>query len=144
MSTLCGLSSKYANYPADKKGVFHAHLTLLDIHAATIARDLCVFLLLGELAWHTVGAATAMEIKATLMYIYCGVVMPSYCYARYVLRSHDAAVSIHSLTISVIAGSRGCFETCDDGWHCRTRISPFVYMSPRTLSPRYWPYSTSG
>ncbi|TFK84367.1 hypothetical protein K466DRAFT_625040 [Polyporus arcularius HHB13444] len=82
MSTLCGLSSKYANFPADKKGVFQAHLTLLDIHAATIARDLCIFLLLGELAWHTVGAATAMEIKATLMYIYCGVVMPSYCYAR--------------------------------------------------------------
>ncbi|RPD61780.1 hypothetical protein L226DRAFT_506692 [Lentinus tigrinus ALCF2SS1-7] len=81
MSTLCGLASVFEKFPEARRAVFHTHLTLLDIHAATIARDLTMFLLLDQLN-HTKNATARLEIKATLMYIFCGVAMPSYCYRR--------------------------------------------------------------
>ncbi|KAI0719798.1 hypothetical protein C8T65DRAFT_802334 [Cerioporus squamosus] len=95
MSTLCGLSSTYSKLPEAKRGVFRAHLTLLDIHAATLARDLCIFLLLDQLN-HTSDATAKTEIKATLMYIFCGAVMPPYCYDRLQALLKDLKVQITS------------------------------------------------
>ncbi|RDX52493.1 hypothetical protein OH76DRAFT_161993 [Lentinus brumalis] len=83
MATLCGLSTAYSYLPEEEKPIFHAHLTLLDINATTIARDLCFFLLLHELNSTSGSDAIARaEIKATLMYMFCGVVMPPYCFDR--------------------------------------------------------------
>ena len=66
-----------------KQSQFHAHLTLLDFHDATIARDLCVLMLLHWLN-NTTDTIEQAEIKATLMYTFCGVAMPDYCYDRWV------------------------------------------------------------
>ncbi|KAI0719796.1 hypothetical protein C8T65DRAFT_736355 [Cerioporus squamosus] len=81
LATIRGLSTACSNLPKAKKAKFHAHLTLLDINATMIARDLCVFLLLHELN-NTSDATARAEIKATLMYMFCGAAMPSYCYDR--------------------------------------------------------------
>ena len=81
MATLCGLASTFDQVSETRRAAFHAHLTLLDIHAATIARDLEMILLLDQLN-HTNDTTARIEIKATLMYVFCGVVMPSYCYDR--------------------------------------------------------------
>ncbi|KAI0357689.1 hypothetical protein OH77DRAFT_1502792 [Trametes cingulata] len=79
--TLSGLHDAYKALPKAKRVLLHAHLTMLDIHDATIARDLCMLILLDQLIT-TTDAATRIEIKATLMYMFLAAVMPSYCYDR--------------------------------------------------------------
>ncbi|KAI0738399.1 hypothetical protein C8Q80DRAFT_1124983 [Daedaleopsis nitida] len=79
--SLCGLSAAYKSLSSRKQAKFHTHMTLLDIHDATIARDLCLFMLLDELN-NTNDASLRVEIKTTLMYMYCCSVMPPYCYTR--------------------------------------------------------------
>ncbi|TFK84364.1 hypothetical protein K466DRAFT_527460 [Polyporus arcularius HHB13444] len=81
LGTLCGLLDGYWKLSKAKQLQFKAHLTLLDIHDATLARDLCLFMLLHELAT-TKDATAKVEIKATLMYMFCGAAMPPYCYER--------------------------------------------------------------
>ena len=56
-------------------------MTLLDIHDATMARNLCVLMLLHHLNLEADAIARA-EIKTTLMYMSCGVAMPRYCHER--------------------------------------------------------------
>ena len=65
----------------NKQSKLRVHMTLLDIHDATIARDLCILMLLHQLNSEPDAIGKA-EIKATLMYTFCGVVMPAYCYDR--------------------------------------------------------------
>ncbi|KAH9903204.1 hypothetical protein C8Q73DRAFT_673716 [Cubamyces lactineus] len=79
--TIVGLYEAYKTLPAPKQAVFHAHLTLLDIHPTAITRDLCMLLLLHEYN-NATDPVARVELKATLMYIFCAGVMPSYCYAR--------------------------------------------------------------
>ena len=81
LGTLSGLYEAYKKLPAAKKAKFKAHLTLLDIHDGTMAIDLCVLTLLDQLSSATDPIVKA-EIQATLMYMFCGAVMPSYCYDR--------------------------------------------------------------
>ncbi|PIL28785.1 hypothetical protein GSI_08829 [Ganoderma sinense ZZ0214-1] len=81
LGTLSGLYEAYKKLPAAKKSKFKAHLTLLDIHDGTMARDLCVLTLLDQLSDASDPIVKA-EIQATLMYMFCGAVMPSYCYDR--------------------------------------------------------------
>ncbi|KAI0719797.1 hypothetical protein C8T65DRAFT_826784 [Cerioporus squamosus] len=66
MASLCGLQKAYSVLPSQKKAAFRAHLTLLDIHEVTIARNLCIFLLIDELN-RTNDTTERTEIKATLM-----------------------------------------------------------------------------
>ena len=82
IGTITGLHKAYGRLTKAKQNQFHAHLTLLDIHDAPIARDLCLFVLLHDLS-QTQDATTKAEIIATIMYMYCGAAMPSYCYNRY-------------------------------------------------------------
>ena len=91
MATLCGTAAAYKKLPKKKGDKLRAHLTLLDIHNAPLARDLCVLMLLDQLN-STKSASVRAEIHATLMYTYCGVVMPSYCYDRCVRREHIFSV----------------------------------------------------
>ncbi|KAI0329760.1 hypothetical protein GY45DRAFT_1279063 [Cubamyces sp. BRFM 1775] len=79
--TIAGLYQAYKALPAPKQAAFHAHLTLLDIHPTAIARDLCMLLLLHEYN-NTTDPIARAEVMATLMYIFCAGVMPSYCYNR--------------------------------------------------------------
>ena len=81
LGTLVGLHEAFQKLPKTKRTQFKAHLTLLDVHDATIARDVCILMLLHALTEASDATARA-EIKATLTYTFCGAAMPSYCYKR--------------------------------------------------------------
>ncbi|KAI0366582.1 hypothetical protein BV20DRAFT_971762 [Pilatotrama ljubarskyi] len=88
LGTIAGVYHAYKKLPKAKQDKFHAHLTLLDIHDATIARDLCVLMLLHQLSEATDSVERA-ELKATLTYTFCGVAMPDYCADRLKAVIHD-------------------------------------------------------
>ncbi|KAI9060061.1 hypothetical protein FKP32DRAFT_1656899 [Trametes sanguinea] len=79
--SLAGLHKAYKKLSKLKKAKFRAHLTLLDVHEGTIARDLCIFMLLQALMDESDPVART-ELQATLTYTYCGAAMPDYCYNR--------------------------------------------------------------
>ncbi len=81
LGTLSGLHLAYKKLAKKKQKRFHAHLTLLDIHDATIARDLSLLMLLHDLN-RTKDPMSRVEINATLMYMFTGMAMPSYCHER--------------------------------------------------------------
>ena len=81
LGTLCGLYLAYNKLSDAKQGRLKAHMTMLDIHEAALARDLCILLLLHQLN-STDDASSRTEILATLTYSFCGVVMPPYCDER--------------------------------------------------------------
>ncbi|KAI0366581.1 hypothetical protein BV20DRAFT_1124210 [Pilatotrama ljubarskyi] len=98
--TLVGLHDAYKKLSKAKRVRLHAHLTMLDIHDATIARDMCMLMLLDQLA-NTTDPAERVEIKATLMYMFLAAVMPSYCYERLlaVMRDLQAQLLAESLDL---------------------------------------------
>lgn len=58
---------------------------MLDIHPTALARDLCVLILFHDLLEaDPKDKILIAELKATIMYTYMGVFMPSYCYSRLV------------------------------------------------------------
>lgn len=60
-------------------------MTLLDIHAGTLARNLCILMLVNRLKSRKVTSMEKIEIKTTIMYTFFGVAMPPYCFERLVL-----------------------------------------------------------
>ncbi|KAF8876829.1 hypothetical protein BD779DRAFT_1677583 [Infundibulicybe gibba] len=68
--------------PRSKRDSFQLHITMLDIHPATLARDLCVMLLLDQLLSVGKDGIEKAEVMATIFYTYVAVVMPSYCETR--------------------------------------------------------------
>lgn len=58
------------------------HFTLLDIHPTVLARDLCMLLLIDELMKDGHDEETRLEIKATLFYMFIGIIVPPYCHSR--------------------------------------------------------------
>ena len=82
LGTLCGLHAAYNNLSQKKSKKFHAHLTILDHYDVMLARVLSVLMLLHQLNTRP-DTTEQLEIQATLMYMYCGVAMPSYCHDRY-------------------------------------------------------------
>ena len=81
--SLCGLHAEYRRLADNKKLDFRVHITALDHHDVMLARDLTVLMLLHQLNTHP-GMVEQDEIQATLMYVYCGMAMPQYCFERYV------------------------------------------------------------
>ena len=81
--TLCGLHSEYKRLADNKKANFRVHITALDHHDVMLTRDLTVLMLLHQLNTRP-GTVQQDEIQATLMYVYCGMAMPQYCFERYV------------------------------------------------------------
>lgn len=79
---MIGLSSAFQKLSKNKRSKFKTHLTLLDIQPTALGRDLCILLLLDELVRKTYDEETTAEIKATIFYIFLGVVIPSYCHKR--------------------------------------------------------------
>lgn len=79
------------------------HITLLDIHAGILARDLCVLMLLDQLRNRKLTSIEKIEIKATLMYTFSGISMPSYSSERSVpsLALRDAIIVLMRLIISL-------------------------------------------
>ncbi|KAJ6568362.1 hypothetical protein DFH09DRAFT_1155208 [Mycena vulgaris] len=82
-STLVGLHRAHKKLDEKRQESLRAHITLLDIHPAALARDLCILLLLEQLVdTPTESSTTRAEILATMFYTFAGVVMPEYCYSR--------------------------------------------------------------
>ncbi|KAH8101280.1 hypothetical protein BXZ70DRAFT_935376 [Cristinia sonorae] len=81
--SIIGLHQAYQKLDETKRSVMKIHLTLLDIHPTALARDVCIFQLLDELKEGGHAEETAAEIKATLFYIFIGIIMPSYCHKRF-------------------------------------------------------------
>lgn len=75
--SIIGLHQAYGRISNNKQAGLHAHFTLLDIHPASLARDLCMLVLLDHL-----DEETRAEVMATLFYIFIGVAIPPYCYNR--------------------------------------------------------------
>ncbi|KAJ7483291.1 hypothetical protein FB451DRAFT_1234002 [Mycena latifolia] len=82
-STLVGLHRAHKKLDKERQEAFRIHITLLDIHPAVLARDLCMLLLLDQLVdTPDVSSTTKAEILSTMFYTFAGVVMPEYCYSR--------------------------------------------------------------
>ncbi|KAJ6507320.1 hypothetical protein C8R47DRAFT_1100924 [Mycena vitilis] len=82
-STLVGLHRAHKKMDRKRQAAFRVHITLLDIHPAALARDLCMLLLLNQLMDTPLeNSETRTELLATLFYTFAGVVMPGYCFSR--------------------------------------------------------------
>ena len=57
-------------------------MTLLDIHPAIMARNLLFFMMIEILVQDTLGADDRLELQATMVYVFIGWIMPSYCEKR--------------------------------------------------------------
>jgi len=76
-------------YKEDPDGFFGAweltntHLTLVDIHPATLARTAVMFSIMYDImSTSVVGDRTRRaELYATLMYLFAGMIIPDYCRA---------------------------------------------------------------
>ncbi|KAI0366579.1 hypothetical protein BV20DRAFT_971757 [Pilatotrama ljubarskyi] len=140
LGTVSGLHKAYRNLPGDKQRLFHAHLTMLDIHDGTVARDLCMLMLLDELT-NASEAGVRTEIIVTLMYTFLAPVMPSYCYDRLqsVMRdlqrrlitkppSVPAWIHVHEEAIPAILGTLQYWLATEKSTH--TMLANHVHRNP--------------
>lgn len=104
------------------------HLTLLDVSDATIARDLCIFMLLDELN-KTTDTTKRMEIKATLMYAFSAPVMPPYCAQRWAPWFPTIYID-HSLSSQVEEFIRRHLQTPH---YQSSRAPPWIHVPPESV-----------
>ncbi|KAK0243185.1 hypothetical protein EDD85DRAFT_814167 [Armillaria nabsnona] len=87
LGSIIGLSQAFLELTSKKRKASKFHFTLLDIHPTTIARNLCLFLMINELIVMRlrkhIDDAEEAEIKATIFYVWMGVVLPPYCHVRF-------------------------------------------------------------
>jgi hypothetical protein len=57
-------------------------MTLLDIHPAIIARNLLFFMMIDILAQDALDPIDRLEVQTTMIYVFIGWIMPSYCEKR--------------------------------------------------------------
>ncbi|KAJ7498066.1 hypothetical protein B0H11DRAFT_1998531 [Mycena galericulata] len=82
-STLVGLHRAHKKLDKKRRDTFRGHITLLDLHPAALARDLCILLLLDQMMGTPAeSSAERVEILSTMFYTFAGVVMPGYCFSR--------------------------------------------------------------
>ncbi|KAJ7147614.1 hypothetical protein C8R43DRAFT_1010132 [Mycena crocata] len=94
-STLVGLHRAYNKLDTTRQEAFRVHITLLDIHPAPLARDLCILLLLEQLMeTPSENSVARAEIISTMFYTFAGVVMPEYCYDRLEKVMHKLRLSL--------------------------------------------------
>ncbi|EEB89828.1 hypothetical protein MPER_12038, partial [Moniliophthora perniciosa FA553] len=82
LGSLIGINQTYHTLNETQQQSFKIHLTLNDINPTTLARDLCLFLLLEELSSARGDEKAEAELKMTLLCTWFGFIMPSYCYTR--------------------------------------------------------------
>ncbi|KAK7056830.1 hypothetical protein VNI00_002547 [Paramarasmius palmivorus] len=81
LRTLLDLGLLYRDLKEDRRKLLRFHLTLNDINAHALARDLCLFSLLLQLK----GATDDMskeELRMTILHLWLGIIMPPYCFIR--------------------------------------------------------------
>jgi len=65
-----------------KRGDLKPHIILPDIHPAIMARNLLLFMMIDILARDTLGVVDRLEVQTTVVYVFIGWIMPSYCEKR--------------------------------------------------------------
>ncbi|KAK7056835.1 hypothetical protein VNI00_002552 [Paramarasmius palmivorus] len=80
--SILGLGRIHQSLEKKKKKAMKVHITANDIHPTAIARELCLFLLLDELASSKDDETKEAELKMTLLCMWFSFVMPRYCYQR--------------------------------------------------------------
>ncbi|KDQ54577.1 hypothetical protein JAAARDRAFT_196488 [Jaapia argillacea MUCL 33604] len=88
--TIIDIHQAYIKLQAENQDRLRVHMTLMDIHPASIARDLIILHRLDEL--QGAGPEDETEIRATLFYTYCAFLIPDYCHARLL----EAAKVVHT------------------------------------------------
>ncbi|KAJ7036536.1 hypothetical protein C8F04DRAFT_953716 [Mycena alexandri] len=96
-STLVGLHRAHQKMDEKRQGAFRVHITLLDIHPAPLARDLCMILLLDEMITAGDNSIVKAELLSTMFYTFAGVVMPGYCYNRLARVMEDLKLSLEGV-----------------------------------------------
>ncbi|KAJ7579195.1 hypothetical protein C8J56DRAFT_965062 [Mycena floridula] len=91
--SLAGFHKEYTELDAQRQRWFKLHFTLLDLHPTALARDLCLLVLLEQLTTD-ISPEDAIEIKATIFYMWLGIIMPDYCENRFRVVVEDL-VRIH-------------------------------------------------
>ncbi|KAG6908799.1 hypothetical protein DXG01_003246 [Tephrocybe rancida] len=81
--------------PPQIKAMKTIHLTVLDIHFATVARDLLICWLVNTLIENKLDATGYLEVQSALVYIYIGHVMPDYAHSR-MMKGVNELISILS------------------------------------------------
>ncbi|KAK7020202.1 hypothetical protein VNI00_017815 [Paramarasmius palmivorus] len=82
LGSIIGIGQTYKTLSKDQQKSFGVHLTLNDINATILARGLCLFLLLDELASAQGDQEKEAELKMTLLCTWLGFIMPEYCFVR--------------------------------------------------------------
>ena len=82
LGTLIGLGRAASRLSQPKRSHLKTHVTLLDIHPAIMARNLLLFMMIDILVQDTLGALDRLELQATIVYVFIGWIMPSYCEKR--------------------------------------------------------------
>ncbi|KII90183.1 hypothetical protein PLICRDRAFT_40377 [Plicaturopsis crispa FD-325 SS-3] len=80
LGTLIGLGRMKLS--PQKREALKAHVTLLDIHPAMMARNVLLFMMLNEIVENKVEGLDRLEVSAAITYLWLGVVMPPYCERR--------------------------------------------------------------
>jgi hypothetical protein len=82
LGTLIGLGRAASKLSQPKRGDLKTHITLMDIHPAIIARNLLFFMMIDALVQHTLEDIDRLEVQVTMIYVFIGWIMPSYCEKR--------------------------------------------------------------
>ncbi|EIM87131.1 uncharacterized protein STEHIDRAFT_167970 [Stereum hirsutum FP-91666 SS1] len=94
-ASIIGLQKASASSLSRKRSLtLKAHMTLIDVQPTILARNLCLFMLLDELMNRSVLDENTIIIKATLFYAYVGVLMPDYCYTKWMSVVRDLRIRL--------------------------------------------------
>ena len=83
VGTVIGVGNALKNLKKSQKNALKVHVTLLDLHFATVARQLVVLMLLDAMMAADEGGIERLELQATAVYLCIGTVIPRYCHERY-------------------------------------------------------------
>jgi hypothetical protein len=83
-ASIIGLGQLQDKLSEEKRQALNVHFTLNDIHPQALARDLCLFSLLDEIAQTHNDARREAELKMTILCTWMGLLMPQYCSVQYV------------------------------------------------------------
>ncbi|ESK89838.1 hypothetical protein Moror_823 [Moniliophthora roreri MCA 2997] len=82
LASVIGLNRLQRTLDEEKKRALNVHFTLNDIHPQALARDLCLFALLDQVAHIQNDSRIEAELRMTLLCMWMGLLLPKYCLDR--------------------------------------------------------------
>jgi len=126
-STIIGANRARKSLSKAQRSRIHVHITLLDINAGVLARDICIMMLLHDLAEKQLDSVTRCEIKATIFYTFAGIAMPSYCYLRSVIPFYLNICPMHSRLRGAIYDAKTRLLKCP------ARLPQFLHVNSEAI-----------